>query len=67
MRVAVFVDAGYLYAAGSDAQFGQTLPRSNLLIETALRSHLQGDASAAPGNYAEEQTCDEVGEEHGFV
>ena len=38
-----------------------------MLIETAPRSHLQGDASAAPGNYAEEQTCDEVGEEHGFV
>ena len=35
MRVAVFVDAGYLYAAGSNAHFGQTLPRSNLQLDVS--------------------------------
>ena len=32
MRVAVFVDAGYLYAAGS---FGQTLPRYDVQLDVS--------------------------------
>ena len=32
-RTAVFVDAGYLFARGSDALAGQTLPRQRLLLD----------------------------------
>lgn len=35
MRVAVFVDAGYLYAAGSSACFGKTLPRDNVSLDVS--------------------------------
>lgn len=35
MRVAVFVDAGYLYAAGSSVRFGQRLPRHNLQLNVS--------------------------------
>lgn len=35
MRVAVFVDAGYLYAAGSSAHFGQTLPRYDVQLDVS--------------------------------
>ena len=32
-RTAVFVDAGYLFARGSDALAGQTQPRQRLLLD----------------------------------
>src|SRR5579885_3368316 len=46
-RVAVFVDAGYLFAQGSSALSGSRQPRKTLsLNETAVMAELIGAASA---------------------
>ena len=37
-RVAVFVDAGYLFAQGSVALAGQKLPRGRLVLTTKKQS-----------------------------
>lgn len=45
-RIAVFVDAGYLYATGSEVLLGERQPRSALQMNfPAILSHLQGLAA----------------------
>ena len=45
-RIAVFVDAGYLYATGSEVLLGERQPRSALQLNfPAVLSHLQGLAA----------------------
>lgn len=45
-RIALFIDAGYLYATGSEVLLGERQPRSALQLNySALISHLQGLAA----------------------
>jgi hypothetical protein len=50
-RIAVFVDAGYLYATGSEVLLGERQPRSALQLNfPALLAHLQGLAAQISRN-----------------
>ncbi|MDR3221313.1 MAG: NYN domain-containing protein [Candidatus Accumulibacter sp.] len=51
-RYAIFVDAGYFFAAGAQAAFGNYTPRKQVAVKSsaAMLADLSGKASAATGN-----------------